>query len=260
MHPHDSDTPLGRYARILEAVAGAPEGLNLSAIAEFTGLQVGTSHRLVNSLCEVGFLARPNGQKIYVLGDRMIQLSLQAVTPATVITIARPILRDLVRQHAETAYLARLAGGTVESIAMEVPQGGEKSYVQPGRVMPFHASASAKAIFAFQPEDVIERLLAEPRSPFTPDTRTDEAEIRRDLALARDQRFAVCDNELDPGVLSLAAPVIQKHGVVFAIGLVGLSARLRLKSRDDVRDSLGRASEDLARKLQPGAMADPASP
>ena len=54
--------------------------MTLSAIAETAGLQPATSHRLVNSLCEVGFLERHNGQKVYVLGSRMIQLSLLAVT------------------------------------------------------------------------------------------------------------------------------------------------------------------------------------
>jgi DNA-binding IclR family transcriptional regulator len=246
-----SDTPLSRYARILEAVAAAQEGLNLSAIAEATGLQVGTSHRLVNSLCDVGFLARHNGQKVYVLGRRMVQLCLTSVTPASIVTLARPILRDLVNTHAETAYLTKLSVNTVGSVAMETPQAGEKSYVQPGRVMPFHASASAKAIFAFQPPEVIDRLLAEPRTRFTPDTKIDDAEIRAELARVRVEGFAVCDNELDPGVLGFAAPVRLDHlGVMFAIGVVGLSARLRLKPREEIKESLQQASRLLSGKLQ----------
>jgi len=245
------DTPLSRYARILEAVAVAPEGLNLSAIAEATGLQVGTSHRLVNSLCDVGFLAKQNGQKVYVLGTRMVQLCVTSVTPTSIITLARPILRDLVNVHAETAYLAKLSVNTVGSVAMETPQAGEKSYVQPGRIMPFHASASAKAIFAFQPPEVIDRLLAEPRTRFTSDTKMDEAEIRAELTCVRTERFAVCDNELDPGVLGFAAPVHLDHwGVMFAIGVVGLSARLRLKPRDEIKESLQEASQLLSSKLQ----------
>jgi DNA-binding IclR family transcriptional regulator len=249
--PKKLDTPLSRYARILEAVAATQEGLNLSAIAEATGLQVGTSHRLVNSLCDVGFLTKQNGQKVYVLGTRMVQLCLASVTPASIITLARPILRDLVNVHAETAYLTKLSVNTVGSIAMETPQAGEKSYVQPGRIMPFHASASAKAIFAFQSPEVIDRLLAEPRTRFTSDTKMDEAEIRAEFARVRAEGFAVCDNELDPGVLGFAAPVHLDHwGVMFAIGVAGLSARLRLTPRDKIKESLQQASKLLANKLQ----------
>lgn len=251
------DNPLSRYARILETVASTPEGMTLSAISEVAGLQAGTSHRLVNSLCDVGFLSKQNGQKIYRLGSRMIQLCLLAVTPASIVNLARPILHDLVRNHAETAYLTKLSGITVESIAMEMPQAGEKSHVQPGRVMPFHASASAKAIFAFQSPEMIDRLLAEPRTKFTADTKMDDAEIRAELERVRNEGFAVCDNELDPGVLSFAAPVRMEHwGVMFAIGISGLSARLRLLPREEIRESLLNASQLLSKRLQRGLQLD----
>lgn len=251
MAKSDADNLLSRYGRILEAVAESPGGLTLGAIGAAARLQAATAHRLVNSLCDSGFLARRDGQKVYVLGARLVRLCLAAVTPATVVSLARPILRDLVKAHGETAFLTKLSGARVESIAMEMPQAGEKSFVQPGRIMPFHASASAKAIFAFQPEEVIERLLAEPRTTFTADTKTDEGEIRADLARVRSERFAVCDNELDPGVLSFAAPVeVRPLGVMFAIGVAGLSDRFGLKPRQEIRQSLLDASMALAKQLQ----------
>ena len=108
------------------------------------------------------------------------------------------MLRELVRAYGETAYLTKLRGVTVEFIAMELPQAGEKSFVQPGRVMPFHASASAKAIFAFQTPEMIDRLLAEPRTRFTSDTKMEDAEIRAELARVRNEGFSVCDNEVGP--------------------------------------------------------------
>ncbi len=253
MPKETSDGPLSRYARILEVVALIPGGMTLSAIAEAAGLQAGTSHRLVNSLCDVGFLSKQPGQKVYVLGSRMIQLCLLAVTPASVVNLARPILRDLVKAHGETAFLTKLGGTSVESIAVEVPQAGEKSHVQPGRAMPFHASASAKAIFAFQPSETIDKLLLQPRMKFTSDTKMDDAQIRAELKQVREERFAVCDNELDPGVLSFAAPVTMKNcDVMFAIGIAGLSARLRLLPPEQIKQSLLAASALLSERLERG--------
>jgi IclR family acetate operon transcriptional repressor len=235
--------------------------LTLGAIAAAAELQAATAHRLVNSLCDVEFLARREGQKIYVLGSRMIHLCLLAVTPASIVSLARPILRDLVKAHGETAYLAKLSGTTVESIAMETPQPGEKSFVQPGRIMPFHASASAKAIFAFQPREVIDRLLAEPRTRFTQDTRMDDAEILADLESIRKEKFAICNNELDPGVLSFATPVsLDQWGVLFAVGVVGISDRLGLRPRQEIKESLLEASDNLARQLQRNAQIGPFGP
>lgn len=246
-----NDTPLSRYFRILEAVAAAPEGLTLSAIAERVALQATTCHRLMNSLVELGLLERQDHAKTYVLGRRTIQLCQLAVTPATIVEVARPILRDLVSAIGETAYLAKLRGSNVESIAMETPQASDKSFVQPGRMMPFHASASAKAIYAFRPPELIAQKLAEPRSRFTPDTKIDEAVLKQELEAVKSQGFAVCDNELDQGVLSFAVPVpVDEWGVVLSLGVVGLSDRLRRLPQQDIVDKLRLASEMFSNRLK----------
>lgn len=245
-----ADTPLARYFRLVEAVAATAEGLGLSALAASVGLPVGTTHRLAAALCDVGVLARQDGSKVYRLGGRMTRLCHLVLSPGSVEALARPILRDLVSHHGETAYLARLSGGIVESMAMETPQADGQAYVQPGRIMPFHASAAAKAIFAFQPAEAIERLLAGPRARFTPDTRIGADEIRAEFARVRAEGFAVCDNELDPGVLGFAAPVeIGRLGVAFAVGLVGLSARLRQQPRAAIRDSLQQAGRRISSQI-----------
>ena len=94
-------------------------------------------------------------------------------------------------------------------------------------------------------------MLAEPRTKFTADTKIGDAEIRAELEQVRAESFAICDNELDPGVLSYAAPVRLEDGcVIYAIGISGLSERLRKHPRDNVRESLLNASEVLSSKLQ----------
>lgn len=245
------DTPLERYARILEVLAASPAGMTLTRIAEAAQLQTGAAHRLLNSLCAVDLAARQDGRKTYVFGPRMLRVCHLALTPPSVIALATAGLHELARAHGETAFLAKLTGSEVGSVAMEVPQGGSKAYVQPGRVMPLHAAASAKAIFAFQDPALVDRVLAQPRTKFTPDTKLDESEIRAELRQVQARRFAVCDNELDPGVLSYAVPVIPGNGhVVYAVGICGLSERLRTCPRENLRQSLLKASSNLARKLE----------
>lgn len=246
-----TETPLSRYTRILEAVAAARQGMTLGMIAETVGLQPATSHRLVSALCEVGLLARRERTRVYMPGARLVRLCLTALTPASVVELARPLLRGLVGRFGETAYLAKLSGTTVESVAMEVPQAVETAYVQPGRIMPFHASASARAIGAFQPPEVLERLLAAPRPRFTADTKTGEAELRASLALVREQGYAATENELDPGILSIAVPVHSEDwGVVFSVGLLGLAERLHRQPRPDIVAALTEASSALSQQLR----------
>ncbi|WP_347309934.1 IclR family transcriptional regulator [Defluviimonas sp. SAOS-178_SWC] len=251
-----SATPLARYVRILEVLVSCPQGLTLTQIAQTVGLQASSAHRLVNALGEIGLVERRADSKTYALGARMERLCRLAVAPPSVVDMAEPELHELVREFSETAYLAQLNGTSVESIAIAVPQDGEMTYVQPGRVMPIHATASAKAILAHQKPDFVRRLLSQPLTRYTDNTSTDPQQVMQELERIRHQGFAVCDNELDPGVLSFAVPVQGADGTVqYAIGISGFSQRMHNKPVKEVAASLRRASRTLAAKLQQFRMA-----
>jgi DNA-binding IclR family transcriptional regulator len=241
---------LSRYATILDTLAAAPEGLTLTEIMQATALPRGTVHRLLGALLEVGYIEPVEGRKVYVLGSRLLNM-LHLGTPAEVIVkLVRPILDRLVAQFRETAFLAKLEGREVRSVAMTLPPSGGQSYVQPGREMPAHAAASAKAIFAFQDETVIAEVLARPLEKFTGKAITDPAAVRAELEEAREQDYAVCDEELDPGIYSYACPVhLEDLGVIYSIGLVGLTERLHRFPAIEVVASLNEAATEIAALL-----------
>ncbi len=239
---------LTRYAAVLDALAAAPGGLTLIEVVRATGLPRGTTHRLLGALRGVGYIARRDGRKVYVLGPRLLRLLHLGQAPAAVESAVRPLLDGLTARFKETAFLAKLAGREIRSVAMRMPDSESQSYVQPGRVMPVHATASAKAIWAYQEDRAVEALMAAPRERFTEKTRTEAAELRADLERVRQNGFAICDGELDPGVLSYACPVhLDGAGVLYAIGMVGLSQRLGRFDAQEVVAALQEAAEAFAR-------------
>jgi DNA-binding IclR family transcriptional regulator len=241
---------LGRYAYILDTLAAAPEGLTLTEIMQTTGLPRGTVHRLLGALLEVGYIEPVEGRKVYVLGSRLLHM-LHLGTPAELVDrLVGPILDRLVAQFRETAFLAKLEGREVRSVAMTLPPSGGQSYVQPGREMPAHAAASAKAIFAFQDEAVVTEVLAQPLEKFTNKAITDPAAVRAELENARRDGYAVCDEELDPGIYSIACPVhLEDLGVIYSIGLVGLTERLHRFPADKIVAGLNQAATEIAALL-----------
>ena len=241
---------LSRYAAVLDAIASHPAGLSLTETMQATGLPRGTLHRLLAALQEVGYLANRDSRKIYVLGPRLVRLLHLGVSPASADAVAKPILDGLVEKLGETAFLARLAGDRVESFATSVPSHEGQSHVHPGRDMPIHAAASAKAIFAFQELSLIERALERPRIRYTEDTRVEVAQVRSDLETVRHKGYAVCANELDPGVLSYAVPVnVAGAGVLYSVGLVGLSARLARYTEAQLASDLHAAARSISARL-----------
>lgn len=245
----ENDNPLNRYTRIIETVGSARDGMTLSAIARGAGLQAPTAHRLVRSLCEVGLLEMVEGEKLYILGPRLLRLLHGSAIPASILTVAQPILRSLVASLDETAFLTRLAGVTVEAVALERPTDTLRAFVHPGRDMPMHAAATGKAILAFQDEAFVARVLSQPRPRYTDNTLVGEAEIRTELTAIRADGFAICDNELDPGVLGYACPVkLDGRNVFYALGVCGLAERFRHIPRDTVKRILTDAARALSER------------
>jgi DNA-binding IclR family transcriptional regulator len=244
---------LSRYAAVLDVIAARPGGLSLTETMQATGLPRGTVHRLLGALQEVGYLANRDNRKIYMLGPRLLRLLHLGVSPASADAVARPILDGLVEKLGETAFLARLAGDRVVSFATAVPSREGQSHVHPGRDMPIHAAASAKAIFAFQEPSLIERALERPRIRYTDDTRVAAAQVKSDLETVRRKGYAVCANELDPGVLSYAVPInVEGAGVLYSVGLVGLSARLARHTEAQLASELRAAARSISARLSHG--------
>lgn len=249
--PHGGCAILSRYALVLDTVAQSPDGLALSEIGQRTSLPQATVYRLVHALVHVGFLIASERRRHYVLGPRLLRLMSAGLPGRTVRALAQPILDRLAADFGEAALIAKLEGNAVETVAVAPPDGELQAFVHPGRTMPFHAAASAKAILAFADEQFLGDVLQKPYRQFTLRTKTDRAEIADELARIRERGFATCDQELDAGMLSYACPVqIGNSAVVYSLGLVGLAERFGGAPEDMVVSSLKMAAGVLSNALR----------
>ncbi len=245
-----NDKPLSRYIRVLETVAHARTGVTLTDIARELELHPGTAHRLIRGLVALDLLHSPAGTKSYVAGARLQSLLHATMDRAGYAAFAKSVLDGLVAEFGETAHLARLSGDFAESVLMEQPSGSDRAFVQPGRQLPLHAAASGKAILAFQDEDFVARYLTRPREQFTERTKVGETAIRNEIDRIRADGMAVCDNELDSGVLSYGHPVRIGGGqVLYSVGITGLADRFRPIDRSRIKLRLSEAAADLGRRL-----------
>ena len=70
------------------------------------------------------------------------------------------------------------------------------------------------------------------------------------MAQVREEGMAMCENELDAGVLSYGHPVPAGEGsVLYSIGITGLADRFRLVERARIRERLSEAATELSRSL-----------
>lgn len=239
---------LERQLAVIERVAESPVGLPFTAIQQSLALPKATTHRLVQTLCALGLLdVSGDAARLYRLGGRLIRLLGLAVSPDRLVPLARPVLADVVEKFGETAFLAMLRGREVETITMVTPVKDWQGHVHPGRIMPAHAAASAKAIFAFREEATWDGVLRPPLQAFTGKTLVDPAAVQREYRQIRKRGFATCIEEIDPGQMAVAAPIrVGEVGTLFSVCLVGPTNRIREHSVERIAASLTAAASRLS--------------
>ncbi|NDW44019.1 IclR family transcriptional regulator [Ruegeria sp. PrR005] len=218
-----------RLIQLLEAISGAARPVGANELAQLTGLPSSTIYRNLTSLIDCGFLEEVDGGKRYVLGMRFVKIALTGKADSHVISAVASMMRRLVSDLGETAFLARFRGGRVDLISLETPSDPTIPYIYPGLgPRPAHACSSAKAIAAFIAPLLREELLETRPLRFTDKTIVDPDLIRKELSQVQRYGYAVCDGEIDEGVTSIAVPInIDRLGSIFSIGVVGPSNRIK---------------------------------
>lgn len=248
------DRPLDRYVAILEALAPFPEGLSASDVEAILQLPKTTVNRLLKTLLEVNLVAISSTKaRNYVLGNRLLRLTHSAADSSWVVTATQKILQNLADNTGQTCFITKLTGLEIRSVNTESPDTPVRTYVVPGKTMPPNATASGKAILAFQPDDVVQKALGGALEKYTSDTKTDYNLLRAELDEVRKRGYSLDLAEHVDGLASIAAPIKASGiGVIYAVGITGPYDRIVgeevFKSN---LDNLLEAARRLERAIQP---------
>jgi DNA-binding IclR family transcriptional regulator len=96
---------------------------------------------------------------------------------------------------------------------------------------PAYCTAEGQAILAFQPQAVVDQVIAQGLQPRTPQTITDPAALIKALAVVRQRGCAIEDEESEIGMRGISAPIRNDVGeVVASVGIAGPVTRLSKKA------------------------------
>ncbi len=218
-----------RALRILITLAEAGTPLALSQIRDRTGLNISTAHRLLHTLMKDGFISQDKDSGKYLLGLRTFEVGHAALHAMDLRTTARPFLQELVDRCHETVNLAILDHYEVVYIDQIESQNMIKIFARVGSRGPSYCTGAGKALLAQLPEREFERFLQhkEPLPRYTPATICDPAKLREELALVRENGYALDRGELEEGVRCVAAPLWNfENKAAAAISVSGTDTRL----------------------------------
>jgi len=249
----DTATSLRRGIVVLQTLqsdeAIAAGGLGVLRVAELVGDDKSQISRTLKALHECGLVDRDRDTRAYRLGWALFALAARA-GDTHLLAAGERTVRELVQALGERVHLTILQGADVLTVLSESPPHTIQAAGWVGRSVPAHCASSGQALLVDHSlEEVVELLADVELVPLGPNAPRTIEEFYGRLEAARERGYALVDEEFEPGLVAVAAPVRDFRGrVVAALNVSGPKFRLadRLEEAGHaVADAAGRMSELL---------------
>jgi IclR family pca regulon transcriptional regulator len=226
---------LERGLAVLQVFSREHPALTLSEVARMADVTRATARRILLTLERLGHV-RSDGKR-FMLTPRVLSLGWAYLASLDLWEVAHPLMQELVARTGESCsaatldlpdivYVARVPTRRIMSITLGV-----------GTRLPAHATSMGRVLLAGLPAEELGAYLdVTPLQRHTERTIVDRAALRTELDRVRENGWALVDQELELGLRSVAAPLRDAGGRVFAA--LNLSAAASRVSTDDLRGRL----------------------
>ena len=213
-----------RIFSVLDAFTPDRPKLTLQEISDRIELPKATAFRLVNSLCDAGYLVRLDDQK-YCLSMKLVKLAGVVASGLSIRDVARPIMVEIGKATGETVSLNTAVG--MDRVCLDVIESSSRlsHIVKLGEHAPLFYGATGKVLLAHLSKE--EQAASLKRLPA--DFPLSVATLKADLAKIRSQRYAVTGSERVAGSLAISVAIFDIHDEGrYAITLTGPEERMRV--------------------------------
>lgn len=222
------DSYVQSFARGLEVIrsfsARAPEQ-TLSEVAAATGLTRAGARRILLTLQTLGYV-RSDG-KYYTLTPRILDLGFAYLSSTPLWNLAEPAMEALVDEVKESCSAAVLEGLDVVYVLRVHTHKIMSTNLGVGSRLPAFWTSMGRVLLAALPPDELRALMARrEQRAFTRHTLTGDDELYAEIARVREQGWALLNQELEEGLISIAAPIRNARGqTVAALNISGQANR-----------------------------------
>lgn len=236
-----------RALDVLDCMGAAGRPLGVSDIARRTGHSKATVHHVLATLLSRRYVMQDPYTSLYRLGWALYELGSSVVRDVEFTRAARPFLDRLAAETGESILLGILEDDAVLYLDRGESPSGLRMIANAGRRGALHATASGKVLLAFSSDaQLVERVLGQPLPRLTRSTITDPTALRKQLASVRTRGYAVCREEREIGLSSVAVPLRNYTGlVVGSLALAAPSSRLTRTSLQGYLGSLRAAAHEI---------------
>ena len=242
---------LQRAIDILNLFDGQTPELGTTDIARGLGLHKSTVASLVYTLEANGLLTQNPDTRKYHLGLKIVERASVMLNQVEVRQVAHPRLVELRDQWNETVNLAILDGADIVYVERFLGSKALSMHSEVGWRARAHSTGLGKAILSCLPLIAVKMYLERYGLPaITPRTITDSSQFLAELEKAREQGYAIDDEENELGGRCIAVPIFDHTGqVVAAVSVSAPTARLLLEDAPRVALQVRETAKAISRGL-----------
>ncbi|MFM7677387.1 MAG: IclR family transcriptional regulator [Roseiflexaceae bacterium] len=207
-----------RVLDIFSVLVKHPDGLSLSELCEILSYPKSSTHGLLNTMLQRGYLRSGRRERTYRLGPALFELGSAYIASTSLVSDGWEIVRTTARLCDETVHLAVLDGLEVLYVAKEEGTNTIRMVSAVGKRFPAYATGVGKILLANLTEHELLHYFPDnvPLGQITANTITQPATMRQVIAQARQDGHAIDIQESTPGLCCVAAPVYDAYGQICA--------------------------------------------
>ena len=223
-----SDSYVQSFARglsVIRAFNTQHPAQTLTEIAQATGLTRAGARRILLTLVALGYVKAEG--RLFRLTPRILDLGFAYLTSMPFWNLAEPIMEALSQTVHESCSISVLDGTEVVYVLRVPARKIMTINLSIGSRLPAYCSSMGRVLLSGLPPDELDRLLrASDLQARTQRTVTGIDELKALIADIRKRGWAQNDQELEEGLVSLAAPIRNRAGqVIAAINVSGQANR-----------------------------------
>lgn len=252
--PEETLKSLAKAVAILNCFSTNRRSLSLAEICATLDYPRSTTHRFLTSMRDVGLLDQDRQRGDYRLGIRLFQLGNTVLANLDLHREAAPFVEALQRLTNLTVHLAVFDGLRAVVVRRLEPSGDVPRPATLIENAPSHCTSVGKAILAYQPREVIDRLVALGLESFTESTITSGPALLAELERTRERGYALDQGEHQPGLLCIGAPIRDESERVFAsISVSGPAWKIPIEESRELSKIVIHNANQISRRLGAGA-------
>lgn len=235
---------------ILEAL-GEQKEIGVSELSQRLLTSKATTYRFLQTMKMQGYVSQEGEADKYSLTLKMFELGAKSLEYVDVISLAEKEMRVISEQTNETVHLGTLDDSSIIYIHKIDSSYNLRMHSKVGRRNPIYTTAIGKVLLSGHSDDFVRQVMKDVEFKKSTDRTLENIDqLLSEVHVARTHHYAEDNEEQEPGLYCIAAPVYDRFGnIIYGVSISFPTIRFDEKRKSYYIGLLQDAGRNISEKL-----------